>query len=189
MPMLAARAFDLLRAHAASWAAALIFSICAASGLPTTVIDTYNAQDISNLREGPGFPWTIVHTPAQQAGFVWIDRLTAPTAIVQADPTVRDRRNWCLIPAFAGRRMAAGLPISLLPNPAYQRLSQDVHALLTGLPAEEAHGRARALGIEYLWLDQDDGAAGVAALERLASRPDLFEVPYRRAEAAIVRVR
>ena len=189
MPMLAARSFDLLRTRAGAWAAALVFAVCAASGLPTTLIDTYNAQDIGNLREGPGFPWTIVHTPAQQAGFLWIERFTAPTAIVQVDPTVRDRRNWCLIPAFAGRRMAAGLPISLLPNPDYQRLSQEVHTLLTSLPVEDAHGRARALGIDYLWIDQDDGAPGAAALERLAGRPDLFQVLYRRAAAAIVRVR
>src|SRR5205085_5650781 len=29
-------------------------------GLPTTAIDVYNAQDITNLSEGPGFPWTQV---------------------------------------------------------------------------------------------------------------------------------
>jgi hypothetical protein len=189
MPMLAARGFDLIRARAGRLAAALAFSICAAAGLPTTIIDTYNAQDIGNLREGPGFPWTIVHTPAQQGGFLWLQRFTPPTAVVQLDPTVRDRRNWCLIPAFAGRRMAGGLPISLLPNPAYQRLSQEAHALLTGLPAEDAHRLARALGIDYLWLDQDDGEAGAAARERLGGRPDLFEIQYRRAATAVIRVR
>ena len=188
MPMLAARAIGCLRSHAGARTAAFVFSVCLVAGIPTTLIDTYNAQDIHNLSEGPGFPWTIVHTPAQQGGFRWIQEFTAPTAIVQADPTVRDRRNWCLIPGFAARRMAGGLPFSLLPNPDFQRVSQEVHALLTTLTAEETHRQARAMGIGYLWLDQDDGEPGAAAIERFAERPDLFHIPYHRAEVAIVHV-
>ena len=44
--------------------------------------------------------------------------------IVQMEPMVRGREHWTLIPSFAGRRMAAGLPISLLPLPEYLELSE-----------------------------------------------------------------
>ena len=48
-------------------------------------------------------------------------RTRRATAIVQMEPMVRGREHWTLIPSFAGRRMAAGLPISLLPLPEYLR--------------------------------------------------------------------
>ena len=63
-----------------------------------------------------------------------------------------------------------------------------MHDLLTGATADEAHRRARALGIQYLWVDQDDGPAGASAVERFAGRPDLFRVPYRRGGVAVVHV-
>ena len=44
--------------------------------------------------------------------------MTPPAAIVQMDPTARGRTTWSLIPSFAQRRMAAGLPISLLGGTA-----------------------------------------------------------------------
>ena len=37
--------------------------------LPTTLIDTYNAQDIGNRQMGPGFRWTIMLTPDEQEAY------------------------------------------------------------------------------------------------------------------------
>ena len=36
-------------------------------GLPTTVIDYYNAQDTSNVEMAAGFRWTVVVSPGEQA--------------------------------------------------------------------------------------------------------------------------
>jgi hypothetical protein len=163
--------------------------VCLLAGLPTTVIDAYNAQDIANRRQGPGFLWTITMTPAQLSGFDWLRQATPPTTIVQVDPVVRGRQNWCVIPAFAGRRMAAGLPISLLPTPEYKLRSEEVRRLLLEMPPEEAHATARRLGIDYIWIDQDDGPSGRDAVLRLTGRTDLFSVVFRRAEVAILQTR
>ena len=95
----------------------MLLLVAFAAGLPTTAIDTYNAQDISNRAMGPGFPWTVTVDPAQQAAFAWIRRETPREAVVQMEPMVRGRATWTLIPTFAGRRMAAGLPISLVAQP------------------------------------------------------------------------
>jgi hypothetical protein len=162
---------------------------CLLAGLPTTAIDAYNAQDIANRRQGPGFLWTITMTPAQLGGFDWLRQATAPDTIVQVDPVVRGRQNWCVIPAFAGRRMSGGLPISLLPTPEYQRRSDEVRRLLLEMPPEEAHAAAKRLGVNYFWLDQDDGSSGRDAILRLTGRADLFSLVFRRAEVAILQVR
>jgi len=188
-PMLAARGLAGLAAAGRPALGTAIVVVCLLAGLPTTAIDAYNAQDVANRRQGPGFLWTITMTPAQQSGFDWLRQSTAPGAIVQVDPVVRGRQNWCVIPAFAGRRMSGGLPISLLDNPEYKSRSNEVRRLLLEMPPEEAHAAARRLAINYLWLDQDDGPSGRDAVLRLTGRPDLFSVVFRRAEVAILQVR
>jgi hypothetical protein len=188
LPMLVARAVAGLTSAGLTSIAVALLVASAAAGLPTTLIDTFNAQDIANRRMGPGFLWTIPITSAQQAGFNWVRAATPPTAIVQVDPIVRGRQNWSLIPSFAGRRMAAGMPISLLDTPEYRGRSDRVHALIASLPVDEAHVAARELGIDYLWLDHDDAAERSAAEARLAARPDLFPPAFRQGEVAIYRV-
>ena len=141
-----------------AWRTALIALILAV-GLPTTLIDTWNAQDIGNRRPGPGFRWTLWTTPDQQDAFAWIQRHTEPDAIVQMEPMVRGREHWTLIPSFAGRRMAAGLPISLLPVPEYPERSALVRQIFASGDATEASALARRLRLDYLYVDQDDVAA------------------------------
>jgi hypothetical protein len=189
LPMLVARGLVVLDAAGNSRIGALIVSAVLLAGAPTTLVDTYNAQDISNLRMGPGFPWTITLSPAQQAGLEWIRESTRATAVVQADSVVRDRKNWSIIPTFAGRRMAAGQELPLLPEPQHQGAAQRIHALLTRLSAEPAHAEARALGIEYFWFDGDDEAAAERpSLQRFASRPDLFTQEFARGDVTVFRV-
>ena len=188
MPMLAAWGLVRLRDRTSAAVVIGLFAVLLVAGAPTTLIDAYNAQDISNRKMGPGFLWTIPITPAQQSGFDWIRQATPVDAVVQADPVPRGRQNWSVIPSFAGRRMAAGMPISLLDTPAYRERADRVHALLTTLAVAEAHAAAVALGIDYLWLDQDDAPASAETIARFAARPDLFAAAFRRGEVVVFRV-
>lgn len=158
------------------------------AGLPTTVIDWYNARDLENRRMGPGFLWTVPYLPDQQAGFEWIRQATPRGAIVQADPLVRGRQNWSDIPSFTGRRMIGGNGLPLIRDHHDVRMRQ-VHAILTELPPAEAHARARDLGIDYLWIDRWDREAPTgASLARLFERPELFPPLFRSGSTAVLAV-
>ncbi len=188
LPMLAARAFAGLQDAAGPRVFAAAAIVLVLAGSPTTLIDAYNAQDVSNLRQGPGFKWTLVLSRDQQDAFDWIRRHTLADAVVQADPLPRDRRNWSVMPTFAARPMAAGLPIALLPEPQQRPIPDRVHALVTRLPLEAAHAEAQALGIDYLYMDGDD-EGGSAARERFLARPDLFRQVFRRGDVVVYAVR
>lgn len=183
IPVLLAR--TLARTPAA-WRAALVGLILAV-GLPTTLIDTWNAQDIGNRRPGPGFRWTLWTTPDQQDAFAWIRRHTAPDAIVQMEPMVRGREHWTLIPSFAGRRMAAGLPISLLPVPEYPERSSVVRQIFASGDAAEASALARRLRLDYLYVDQEDVAAYPDGTAKFDASP-LFERVFANASVRVYRV-
>ena len=185
LPLLLAPVLARLRF---SMRAVVILSILIA-GLPTTVIDTWNAQDIWNRREGPGFRWTLWTTPDQQQAFAWIRTHTAPTDIVQMEPMVRAREHWTLIPSFAGRRMAAGLPISLLPLPEYTERSERVRALFSSAAAQESASQARRLRIDYLYVDPLDTAAYPEGTRKFDEHPSLFERVYANPSVRIYRVR
>jgi hypothetical protein len=133
-------------------------TLCIVAGLPTTIIDVYNARDIHNLEMGPGFPWTIVVTPQQQRAYQWLRNHTPETAIVQMDPTVRGRATWSNIPSFAERRMTAGLPISLLNVPEYRERSDDVARMYATTDAATAFDIARTLHIQYVYVDEAERA-------------------------------
>ena len=128
------------------------------AGAPTTAIDVYNAQDVTNFSDSPIGPWTVAVTADEQAGLDWLRTTTPPTAVVQMDPTARGRTTWSLIPSFAQRRMAAGLPISLLggtaPYTEYADKSTLVRSMYATESADEAWSIARSLRIDYVWVDQ-----------------------------------
>ena len=161
--------------------------LCLLAGLPTTVIDAYNAQDIGNRAPGPGFRWTIPVTAPQQAAFSWIRRNVPEDAVVQMEPVVRGRDHWSLVPSFAQRRMSAGLPISLLPVPAYAEGSAEVQRLYATVDASEAHRLALSRRIQYLYIDEDDRAAYPAGVAKFTN--PYFETVYDRRGITIVRVR
>lgn len=168
---------------------AILAVLILAAGLPTTVIDAWNAQDIGNRRPGPGFRWTIWITPDQQEAFAWIRRNTPPTAIVQMEPVVRGRDQWTLIPSFAGRRMAAGLPISLLPLPEYQERSDRVRTIYATPRAADAADEARRLRIDYLYVDGTDLQAYPEGTRKFDDAPGLFERVFANGTVRIYRVR
>lgn len=188
MPALVGRLLWVLsrrRVIAAAVPAAAILAI----GLPTTAIDIYNAQDISNLRMGPGFPWTLTVSPAQQQAFAWIRTQTPRDAVVQMDVIARGRGHWSLIPTFAERRMAAGLPISLLATPAYTRRSEQVRDIYRAATPQEAWRLARWLHIDYLYIDHTEREAHGPLLDKFERAPAMFERVFANGEVVVYAVR
>ena len=159
-------------------------------GLPTTLIDMYNAQDVGNRRMGPGFRWTIALTPGEQAAFDWIRTETPRTSIVQMDPVAHGRETWSEIPTFAERRMAAARPISLMNIPEYAERSRQAHRLYSERNPEAAAQIARELGVDYIFIGpaerQDNPEASLA---KFARRPDLFQQVFANEAAQIYAVR
>ena len=158
-------------------------------GAPTVIVDTRNASDIANLGQGPGFPWTLTVTPGQQAALAWVKRHTPQSAVVQMDPIARGRGHWSFIPTFAERRMAAGLPISLLPRPEYHRLSEQVRTIFNARDAGKAHETARRLRISYLWVDAVERRTYPDGSAVLAAAPEYFMPVFDNGDVQVYRVR
>jgi hypothetical protein len=184
---LAAAFFGHLLARGRRALMVLLTVLFVAAGLPTTLVDAYNAQDITNLAQGPAFQWTIVTTPDQQAGFEWVRRNTPPLAVVQMDPIVRARETWTQIPTFARRRMAAGLPISLIDVPSYRHRSALVHkSIYVSTNPDEAWRVARELEIDYIYMDDIERAGLPCGFEdKFESAPHLFHKVYSNGEVRI----
>jgi hypothetical protein len=166
---------------------AVVVAFCA--GVPTTIIDTHNAQDVHNTEMGPGFRWTVVVRPEAQAALDWIRRNTPPDAVVQMSIGPRGRETWTLIPSFAERRMAAGQPISLLRVPDYAERSAQADAIFRTPDAGEASSLARRLRIDYIYLDEVERQAfGEGAAAKFSDSRFFTEV-FRQAAAAVFAVR
>ena len=185
IPILLAGTLERIGPRAATALAIVILIV----GAPTTIVDTWNAQDVGNRRPGPGFRWTLWVTPAQQEAFRWIREHTPATAVVQMEPMVRAREHWTLIPSFAGRRMAAGLPISLLPLPEYEERSQLVRTAFASNSADEAWRILRRLKVDYIYVDPEDRTAYGDSLAKFDTNPDKFERMFGNAEVSIYRVK
>ncbi|MGH9309511.1 MAG: hypothetical protein ACRD1U_09065 [Vicinamibacterales bacterium] len=185
IPILLARTLERLPRIAL----AAVVVVVLALGLPTTVIDTYNAQDIGNRRPGPGFRWTLWTTPAQQAAFDWIRANTGDRDIVQMEPVVRAREHWTLIPSFAGRRMAAGQPISLLPVPEYRERSEQVRIIFATTNVDEARTIAHRLRIDYLYVDREDEREYPEGVRKFDEHPEAFPLMFKREDVRVYEVR
>ncbi len=156
--------------------------------LPTSLIDIYNTQDVSNRANGPGFPWTLVLKDAELDGLEWIRQNTPPTALMQVDPVARGVAGWAYLPAFAERRMAVGLPISMVPRRKYEYGSRIAASLFDGdVPA--AHELARGYGVQYLVVGRPEREHHPGVQERFDEQPAYLEPMFRNEEMAIYRVR
>ena len=156
--------------------------------VPTFAIDFYNTQDVSNRGPGPGFPWTLVLSNDELDMFQWIKSYTRPNAIVQVEPFVRDPSTWAYVPAFAERRMSAGLPISMVPLQKYQAASAEVRALYQETDPKTAYERAAQLGIDYLIVGLPERQAYPGFDAMLASSPVHFRPVFKRAELSLYAV-
>jgi uncharacterized membrane protein len=170
------------------------------TGLPTTVIDAYNTQDVTNRHlwrdaeraRGVNVPfdpateyrWTLAITPQEWQALTWIRTNTAPAAIVQAEPMVRGRETWSLIPTFAERRMASGNALALLARPLYDERNQKIKEIYASADPRGAWRDARDLGIDYLYVDDTERTA-YPQVSKFDTAPELFAPVFRNAEATV----
>jgi len=169
--------------------AAIVATVLIAIGLPTTLIDDFNAQDIGNREMGPGFRWTITVSAEEQQAFRWLRTQTPPKAIVAMDPFAHGRETWSQIPTFAWRRMAGGKPISLMAVPDYEIRSRLAQAIYADGSPEAAARTARQLGISYLFIGPDEERVHPhETLAKLDRRPDLFRLVFSNSRTRIYEI-
>ena len=186
--VLAGLVFDHLQSMPNRRKAVAVVIMVGLAGLPTTVIDVYNTQDITNNRGAPGFTWTLRLTPDDRQAFHWIRLNTRPEEVIQVDPFTRDTETWAYLPAFAERRMAAGLPISMVPLKKYQEGSEQVRAMFDE-PALAAYERAVRSGINYVLIGPPERHAHEGVEQRLDGLPDLMPLLFRNGTISIYGVR
>jgi hypothetical protein len=163
-----------------------LFAALAIVGLPTTVIDWYNAQDTSNRMMGPGFLWTQTVTPDEQEAFRWIRRTTRPEATVQFEPVSRGRDSWSMIPTFAHRRLAAGMAYSLLYVPQFGERSERARLMFDTPDAAQAWTIAHELGVDYIYVDRREReAVPAASLAKFDAHPEDFSLVFSNGEVRI----
>jgi uncharacterized membrane protein len=93
-----------------------------------------------------------------------------------------------LIPSFAERRMAAGLPISLLNIPQYMKGSRDVRSMYSTADAKQAWEIARTMAINYVYVDEVERAAYADGVRKFDHSPDFFVPVFTRGHVAVYRV-
>jgi hypothetical protein len=152
---------------------------------PTVAIDLYNTQDIANRRMAAGFRWTLVLSHDELEAFRWIKAHTAPTAIFQVNPKARDTETWAYLPAFAERRMAVGLPISMVPMRKYEDGARLVHDMFELDDPASIHQLATRLKIAYILSGPPERALSPRFQRRLDARPDLYPLLFRNRSISI----
>lgn len=158
---------------AARWAMVSAAAAVALAALPTVVIDIYNAQDVANRTDGPGFKWTVVLTPAELEGLAWIKQHTPINARVQIEPFSRNRDAY-YVTAFGERRMSGGLPTGLIPIAKYETVSGKIRELYQAASARDAYDRALSLCVDYLMIGPPERAAYPALQPLLDANPHFF---------------
>ena len=134
--------------------------------------------------------------PDEEKALAWIRTMTPSSAVVQMEPTVRDRdlspggwgERWSLIPSFAERRMAAGLPISLMRIPEYGDKSAQVKTIYQTADPKEAWTIAHRLRIAFLYVDGLDRKVYEGAAKFDAS-PGFFTPVFRSGEVGVYEIK
>lgn len=155
--------------------------------LPTTIIDVYNTQDIWNWNEGPGFRWTLLLSPEDRHLFEWLQQNTPADARVQVDPVARDTHTWAYLPAFAERRMAVGLPISMVPLAKYRQRSADIRRLYDAEPLAALDLAVRGR-VDYIVVGPPEREAHPGVEVRFDSVPNLLPLVLRNASISVYEV-
>jgi hypothetical protein len=164
--------------------AALVIAF--AAGLPTTIIDIYNTQDISEHGNAPYF--TLILRPDELQAFDWIKKNTRADAIFQVDPMIRADDGWAYLPAFAERRMSIGFPISMIPLAKYQQGSAEITKLFDESPLA-AYERAVRAHVNYILIGPPERKAHPGVEERLASIPNQTPLAWKNGTISIYEIR
>jgi hypothetical protein len=167
----------------AAWAIVIALALAAA---PTVAVDIFNAQDITNSGMGASFPWTLGLSRFEVEALDWLKTRTPLDVVVQPDSLVRGSASWGYITAFGERRMAAGLPIAMIPLKPYEEATQKVSdELFSGGSVAERAIAARRLGIDYVWVGPPEQKKHPDLVELLDTRSDLFAPVFRNKEVVV----
>jgi hypothetical protein len=161
--------------------------VLAVAAAPTTAIDLYNTQDTANQRQGPGFRWTEVLSPAEVDALAWLKANTPESALVQVDPT-RPSGTWAYMPGFGARRMAAGMPISMIPLRKYRDASDRMRRMFQASEPSAVHQQAVAFGIDYFYIGPAERTAYPAIARLLDAAPQWFAPVFHNDAVTIYRV-
>jgi hypothetical protein len=162
--------------------------VLAAAAAPTAAIDIYNTQDIDNRARAPVGRWTTVLSKDEVDALDWVRLYTPKDAIVQVEPEAHNPVSWAYIPAFAERRMAAGLPIGMVPLAKYQEASRKIAELYRMQDPIAAHARAQELHVEYLVVGPPERDAFPHFQPMLDAKPLIFRPAFRNETVGIYRV-
>ena len=158
------------------------------AGMPTAAIDIYNTQDITNHSEMPAGRATLRLHPDDLQIFDWIKHNTLPGAIFQIDPVARNPEHWAYLPAFGERRMAAGIPISMIPLAKYERASAEIR-LIYDEPPLLAYERARRARVNYIIVGPQERDAHAGVEDRFGSIPNQLPLVFKNGTISIFEVR
>ncbi len=152
---------------------------------PTVLFDLYNTQDVWNRGRGAAFRWTVLLSPAEIEALDWIKQFTPQDALVQVEPTVRGRDTWAYIPAFAARRMSAGLPIGMIPLAKYEAASAKIREVYMATTPSAVRALAVALCVDYLVIGPPEREGYPHLQPLLDANPQDFTPAFRNDEVAI----
>ena len=113
---------------------------------------------------------------------------TDPKAIFQIDPVARNPEHWAYLPAFAERRMAAGIPISMIPLAKYEKASADIR-MIYDEPPLLAYERATRAHVNYIIVGPQERDAHAGVEERFNSLPNKFAPVFKNGSISIYEVR
>ena len=177
----------LLRSNLRRAAAAAVVLMFAA-GVPTAAIDIYNTQDTTNHMEMPAGHATLRLHPDDLQIFDWIRHNTDPKAIFQIDPVARNPEHWAYLPAFGERRMAAGIPISMIPLAKYEKASAEIRSLYDEQPLL-AYERAKLAKVNYIIVGPPERASHPGVEDRFGSIQNQLPLVFKNGTISIYEVR
>ena len=167
-------------------AAAIVLMFLA--GVPTAAIDIYNTQDTTNHGEMPAGHATLRLHPDDLQIFDWIRNNTDPKATFQVDPVARDPEHWAYLPAFAERRMAAGIPISMIPLAKYRAASEQIR-LIYDEQALLAYERAVRAHVNYILVGPQERDAHPGVEDRFHGLAERLPLVFKNGTISIYEVR
>ena len=158
------------------------------AGVPTAAIDIYNTQDTTNHNEMPAGHATLRLHPDDLQIIDWIRHNTDPRAIFQVDPVARNPEHWAYLPAFAERRMAAGIPISMIPLAKYQQASERIRLIYDEQPLL-AYERAVRAHVNYILVGPQEREAHPGVEDRFSGLAERLPLVFKNGTIAIYEVK